>query len=115
MAPPPEPPKPPPAAAATSGWSYSSLKASLTKYGKTGVLVYLGLSSCVTAGGCGNGSALHAWLRALRAHALFAHTHWPAAPVHAPSTAATQWILPQHPQASTLPLSRTWMCVRWWA
>mmetsp|Transcript_21474 Transcript_21474/g.59472 ORF Transcript_21474/g.59472 Transcript_21474/m.59472 type:complete len:117 (-) Transcript_21474:600-950(-) len=35
---------------AESKWSYASLKASLQKYGRTGVFVYLGLSTCVTAG-----------------------------------------------------------------
>jgi hypothetical protein len=35
-----------------SMFNMQNLRASLKKYGRTGVLVYLGISGCVTASGC---------------------------------------------------------------
>ena len=53
----PSPPSPPSAptsscSSSSSSWNYSALRASLQKYGRTGVIVYLSLSTCVTAGAC---------------------------------------------------------------
>mmetsp|Transcript_26513 Transcript_26513/g.67435 ORF Transcript_26513/g.67435 Transcript_26513/m.67435 type:complete len:145 (-) Transcript_26513:367-801(-) len=46
----PIPPTPPTAQPSYIASRYASLKANLRKYGKTGIAVYLGLSTCVTAG-----------------------------------------------------------------
>lgn len=46
----PVPPTPPTAQTSYLASRYASLKANLKKYGRTGIVVYLGLSTCVTAG-----------------------------------------------------------------